>query len=156
MSAARDLPEFVISEDSHPVLVPRKAEIPSNATILVSSLLERMSAKEAYVIVYARTKVEEEALKQLAEKAIIGLQGSKETIFGAELSTRNKPAEYVYSDPKLELMRAEMENLKSAIKEREKFNQALPSEGTYDPEAGVLIQRPVKNEKGVTIAVTLA
>ena len=156
MSIARLYPELVQNTDVLPIIVPRKDEIKPNADLLVTTLLEAMSAKDAYVYVYARIAVEESALEALAEKAIIGLEGKSETIFGATLSTRSKPAQYIYSDPKLDRLKAELENLKTAIKERETFNKSIPEEGTADPETGEIIHRPVKNEQGVTIAVKLA
>lgn len=156
MSIGNDLPELTISPDSYPVLVPKKSEVKPNAEILVASLLDRMAAKEAYVLVYARIEVEKEALESLRDRAVLGLDGKGESIFGATIMTRNKPAEWIYSDPKLERLRVELDNIKQSIKEREKFNQFIPAEGTADPETGLIIPRPTKNEQGVTLAVKLA
>ena len=156
MSIARLYPELVQSTDAIPILVPKKGEIVPNAELLVTTLLEAMAAKDAYVYVYARVKVEEEALEQLKDRAIVGLEGKEERIFGATLSTKNLPAKYVYNDATLERMKVELENLKAKIKEREKFNQTIPEGGTADPETGELIQRAEKIEQGVTISVKLA
>lgn len=156
MSIARLYPELVQSTDAIPILVPKKGEIIPNAELLVTTLLEAMAAKDAYVYVYARVKVEEEALEQLKDRAIVGLEGKEERIFGATLSTKNLPAKYVYNDATLERMKVELENLKAKIKEREKFNQTIPEGGTADPETGELIQRAEKIEQGVTISVKLA
>jgi len=156
MSIARLYPELVQNTDAIPILVPKKDEIKPNAELLVTTLLEAMAAPDAYVYVYARIAVEEEALEQLKDRAITGLEGRSEPIFGATLSTRSLPAKYVYHDSTLERLKVELENLKAKIKEREKFNQSIPEGGTADPETGELIQRAVKEEQGVTLAVKLA
>lgn len=156
MSTGNMLPELTQVEDSFPISVPAKSEIPANAKTLCDTLLERMAPKEAYVYLYARVEVESAAMEVLKEKVIVTLRGIKEEVFGATVEMRSKPKKYQYQDGRLEVLYAQLENLKREIKEREKFNQSLPPEGMVDPKTGEKILPPIVEEQGVTLAVKLA
>ena len=115
------------------------------------SLLDTMSAVEAYVLIAQMQDIVDLTKELLKEKAIAGVQGKEMDVFGAKVSTRRSVA-YEYDAPTLVRLDVQKKEIDTKLKAVKKL---LESTGKYvDDETGEM-NTANKIKEGLTIAVSL-
>ena len=97
---------------------------------------------------------DEELDRHFLKQFVLYDSKEKVTVNGAELRAGEVGTKYLYEecgDPDWIDLDKQMKELAEKKKEREKFLQNVPWEGTVDPKTGVYITRPPKTSKSKVI-----
>lgn len=137
------------------IILPQKMLVTSQreelAVKATESLLDTMSAVEAYVLIAQMQDIVDLTKELLKEKAIAGVQGKEMDVFGAKVTTRRSVA-YEYDAPTL----ARLDTAKKTIDtELKAIKKLLEATGQYvDAQTGEM-NTANKIKEGLTIAVSM-
>lgn len=113
---------------------------------LRDTLLDNMSYKEAYTLLYIYEKVIKDAKDMLKEKVIV-TSDTKCLVGKQTLEIVNMPAKYEFND-------SFIDSLEKTIKERKEMLKSLTQE-LVDPNTGEIMRPATKLDTGCTVKISL-